>query len=129
MSTLAIVLLAVLGLFLFLVLGGAVASGRRRRALEPRLEASLQEVNRRLAAARAEDRGWERGPLEAAALRAFAELQPGAEVRDHVLVQVLDRPGTDEDKAVFRLHTDQGTFDLVMGRQDGAWRGEGVEPA
>jgi hypothetical protein len=110
MSTLAIVLLAV-------------------RALEPRLEASLQEVNRRLAAARAEDRGWERGPLEAAALRAFAELQPGAEVRDHVLVQVLDRPGTDEDKAVFRLHTDQGTFDLVMGRQDGAWRGEGVEPA
>jgi hypothetical protein len=129
MSTLAIVLLAVLGVFLILVLGGAVASGRRRRALEPKLEASLQEVNRRLAAARAEDRGWERGPLEAAALSAFAELQPGAQVSAHVLVQVLDRPGTDEDKAVFRVRTDQGTFDLVMGRRDGAWRGERVEPA
>lgn len=129
MSTLAIVLLAVVGLFVLMALGGAVATGRRRRRLEPRLEASLQEVNRRLAAARAEDRGWERGPLEAAALRAFAELRPGAEVREHVLVQVLDRPGTDEDKAVFRLQTDQGTLDLRMGRRDGAWVGEHVEPA
>ncbi|HVE68958.1 MAG TPA: hypothetical protein VNB64_10300 [Solirubrobacteraceae bacterium] len=129
MSTLATVALVVLAVLALLALGGMLANARRRRALEPRLEASLDEVNRGLAEAHAQDKGWERGALEAAALRAFAERRPGEEVRDHVLVQVIDRPGTDEDKAVFRLRTDGGTAYLTMGRRDGAWVGESVEPA
>lgn len=129
MSTPAIVVLAAVALLALLALGGMVANARRRRDLEPRLEASLDEVNRRLAEAHAEDKGWERGGLEAAALGAFAERRPGEDVREHVLVQVIDRPGTDEDKAVFRVRTDGGTAYLTMGRRDGAWVGESVEPA
>ena len=129
MSTLATVALAAVGLLALLALGGIVANARRRRDLEPRLEASLDEVNQRLAEAHAQDKGWERGGLETAALRAFAERRPGEEVREHVLVQVVDRPGTDQDKAVFRVSTDSGTAYLTMGRRDGSWVGESVEPA
>ena len=129
MSTIAIVLLAVLGVLALLVVGGMYANARRRRALEPGLEASLDEVNRRLADAHAEDKGWERGALEAAARAAFAQLRPGEQAREQVLVQVVDRPGTDEDKAVFRIAADSGTAYLTMGRRDGAWVGESVEPA
>jgi len=129
MSTLATLALVVVAVLALLALGGIVANARRRRALEPRLEASLDEVNQRLAEAHAEDKGWERAGLEAAALRAFAERRPGEEVREHVLVQVVDRPGTDQDKAVFRVRTDSGTAYLTMGRRDGAWVGESVEPA
>ena len=129
MSTLATVVVAVVAVLLLLALGGMVANARRRRALEPRLEASLDEVNRRLAEAHAADKGWERGALEAAAQRAFGELRPGEEVREHVLVQVVDRPGTEEDKAVFRVRSDAGVGYLTMGRRDGAWVGESVEPA
>jgi hypothetical protein len=129
MSTLAIVVVAVVAALALLALGGMLANARRRRALEPRLEASLDEVNRRLAAAHAEDKGWERGALEAAALRAFAERRPGEEVREHVLVQVVDRPGTDEDRAVFRVGSDAGVSYLTLGRRGGEWVGESVEPA
>ena len=129
MSALALVLVLALGLLLLLAVGGMVANARRRRGLEPRLEASLDEVNRRLAEAHAQDKGWERGALEAAARQAFAERRPGEEVREQVLVQVVDRPGTDEDKAVFRFATDSGVAYLTLGRRDGAWVGESVEPA
>ena len=128
MSTLAIVLVAALALLALLAFGGMLANARRRRALEPRLEASLDEVNRRLAEAHAADKGWERGALEAAAREAFAERRPGEEVREQVLVQVVDRPGTDEDHAVFRFATDAGVAYLTMGRRGGAWVGERVEP-
>jgi hypothetical protein len=129
MSTLATVVVAVVAVLLLLALGGMVANARRRRALEPRLEASLDEVNRRLAEARGADKGWERGALEDAAGRAFAELRPGEAVREQVLVQVVDRPGTEEDKAVFRVRSDAGVAYLTIGRRDGAWVGESVEPA
>ncbi|MDX6699762.1 MAG: hypothetical protein QOE65_3159 [Solirubrobacteraceae bacterium] len=129
MTTAEIIVLAVVGAFALLALGGYVANRRRHRALEPRLEASLDEVNRRLAEAHAADKGWERGALEDAARRAFAERRPGEEVREQVLVQVVDRPGTDEDKAVFRVRSDAGTSHLVLGRRDGTWAGESVEPA
>ena len=129
MSILAIVIVAVLGLLALLAAGGMLANAGRRRRLEPRLEASLDEVNRRLADAHAQDKGWERGALEAAAREAFAQRRPGEEVREMVLVQVVDRPGTDQDKAVFRFVTAAGTAYLTLGRREGAWAGEQVEPA
>jgi hypothetical protein len=129
MSTLAVVIVVLVALLVLLALGGMVANARRRRALEPRLEASLDEVNQRLAAAHAEDKGWEPGALETAARAAFAERRPGEEIREQVLVQVIDRPGTDEDKAVFRFGTGSGVAYLTMGRREGAWVGVGVAPA
>ncbi len=129
MSTLAVVVVAVVAVLVLLALGGMVANARRRRALEPRLEASLDEVNQRLAEAHAADKGWEPGALEAAAARAFAELRPGEEIVEQVLVQVVDPPGIEEDRAVFRVRSDAGVSYLTLARRDGGWFGEGVEPA
>ena len=76
----------------------------------------MREADQHLAAAHAEDNGWERTGLEAAA-RSAIEQRTGAAPRELVLVQVIDRPGTDADEAVF--HAD-GT-ELVLGRRDGQW--------
>jgi hypothetical protein len=36
-------------------------------------------------------------------------------------VQVLDRPGTDADQAVFRVRTTDGDHTVTLGRTDGVW--------
>jgi hypothetical protein len=92
-------------------------------ASQPRFELDLQRVNRELAAAHAEDRGWERGALEASARQAYASQKDGAEPEELELVQVIDRPGTEEDKAIFRV----GGERLTMGRRDGEWVLETLE--
>jgi hypothetical protein len=129
MSTLAVVIVVAVVVVILLAVGGMVANSRRRRAGERGFEASLDEVNRQLAAAHAQDRGWEPGALEAAARGAFARRREADEVRDLALVQVVDPPGTDQDKAVFRFVTDSGTFHLTLGRVGGEWVDERLEPA
>jgi Tfp pilus assembly protein PilX len=116
-------LLIILIVLALLAIGGAIAARRRLAAGSDRFEANLQQVNRDLAAARAEDRGWERSALEQAARDAYATERGGAEPTDLELVQVLDRPGTDEDKAVFRV----GRERLTLGRRDGQWVLETLE--
>jgi hypothetical protein len=110
-----------------LALLGAVANARRRSARREEFQASLEEVNRALAAAHAEDKGWEPAALEASARRAFEAERPGATITQQSLVQVIDRPGTDEDKAVFHFLTDEGEAYLTMGRSGGEWAAEGIE--
>jgi hypothetical protein len=117
-----IIVLAVLAVLLVLIVGGMIAARRRRVASSDRFDADLQRVNRELAAARAQDRGWERGALEAAARQAYAD-RHGSEPEELELVQVVDRPGTDEDKAVFRC----GHERLTLGRRDGEWVLEAFE--
>jgi hypothetical protein len=97
--------------------GGWIAAGRYRKASQGRFELDLQRVNRELAEAHAQDRGWERGTLEASARQAYAAQHDGAEPAELELVQVIDKPGTDEDKAVFRC----GSERLTLGRRDGEW--------
>jgi hypothetical protein len=126
-STLAVVVLVVVGVLLLLAVGGAIANARRRRADAPRLEVSLDEVNRALAAAHAEDKGWEPEALNAAARRFFAERRPDARVREQALILVDDRPGTDEDRAVFRFVSDDGVALLTLGRVRGEWVAESLE--
>src|SRR3954451_4544288 len=109
-------LIIVLVVLLVLAVGGAIATRRRMAAREERFELSLAEVNRDLAAAHAEDRGWERGALEAAARRVYAA-ERGSEPAELDLVQVIDRPGTDDDHAVFRIGSEQ----LTLGRRGGEW--------
>jgi hypothetical protein len=123
-SVFAIIVVIVVVLLLLLIVGGLVASTRRHHAESGDLHAMLQEADRALALARAEDRGWERAALEAAAREAFAA-RSLAEVRELMLVQVVDRPGTEEDQALFRVVTDAGSEEILLVRQGDAWGAAG----
>lgn len=116
MEPFAIVLIVLAVVVALLFAGGYVANARRREAERAKLHARAQEADRHLADAHAEDKGWERGALEAAARTAYIE-RHGVAPAELNLVQVVDRPGTDEDEAVF--HADG--HELVLGRRDGAW--------
>jgi hypothetical protein len=119
-SALEIVVIVVVLLIALVVVGGIVASGRRQRADDPALRTELKAANEALALARATDRGWERSLLEEAARAAFSE-RSGAEVRELQLVQVVDKPGTEEDQAVFRVITDHGSEHLHLDRHGDTW--------
>jgi hypothetical protein len=120
-SAIATILVVVAVLLLLLIVGGLVANARRARGGADELHVALREADRALALARAEDRGWEREGLEAAARAAFAARSP-AEVRELLLLQVVDRPGTEEDQALFRVVTDAGSEEILLVRQEDAWR-------
>jgi hypothetical protein len=121
LSTLAIVIIVIVAALLLLAVGGAIATARRTRSRDADLRAQLRDADRALAAAHAEDKGWERANLEQAARDAYATTYGEDDVRELHLVQVVDRPGTDEDQAVFRVVTDSGERTIVLGRRDGAW--------
>ena len=118
---LAIVLGVFVALVIILAIGGIYGRRRQLAATQGRFDANLAQVNRDLAAAHAEDRGWAREGLETAAREAYAA-QRGAEPADLTHVQIVDRPGTDEDKAVFRIGSEQ----LTLGRANGEWVFEGL---
>ena len=121
MSTLAIVLIVVAALLLLLFVGGYVANARRLAAERAALHARAQEADQHLAAAHAEDKGWERAGLEAAARAAYAERHPNSRIRELTLVQVVDRPGTEDDEAIFHVRASDGEHTLKLGRRDGGW--------
>jgi hypothetical protein len=113
---LAIVIGVFVVLVILLAIGGIIGRRRQLAATRDRFEAHLAEVNQDLAAAHAEDRGWAREGLETAARAAYAE-QRGSEPSELTLVQIVDRPGTEDDKAVFAI----GAERLTLGRADGDW--------
>jgi Flp pilus assembly protein TadB len=109
-------LIIVIVVLIVLAIGGYLARKRQLERSRPAFERSLEQVNRDLAAAAASDRGWDRATLEDAARRIYAD-QRGGEPPELVLVEIRDRPGTDEDQAVFRCGREQ----LTLGRRDGQW--------
>ena len=112
--------LIILVVFAVLIGGGIYARNRQLARSRPAFDRALAHVDRDLAAAAATDRGWDRARLETAARRISAE-QFGAEPEALTLVEVIDRPGTDEDQAVFDV-TAAGTHHrVVLGRRDGDW--------
>jgi hypothetical protein len=119
-SAIAIIVIVVLGLLLLLFVGGLIANARRARAGDPQLRATLLEADQALALARAEDRGWDRASLEAAAREAFASRSP-IEPRELHLVKVVDRPGIEDDQCVFSVVTDVGSEEILLVRTGGAW--------
>ena len=109
-------LIIVIVVIVVLAVGGIIARSQQLKRSRPAFERSLEQVNRDLAAAAASDRGWDRATLEDAARRIYAA-EHGGEPLELVLVEVRDRPGTDEDEAVFRC----GDKHLTLGRRDGEW--------
>lgn len=111
-----IILAIVAVVLLALVVGGAVATGRRTRAQEPELQRSLRAANDALAAAHADDKGWDPDALHEAARAAAAAAHPGVEVEALHLVAVDDRPGVENDRAIFRVVVAGADHALVLGR-------------
>ena len=120
MNALEIVVIVIVLLVLLLGIGGYLASGRRQRADQASLDRELEAANEALALARASDKGWERSILDEACRAAFAE-RSAAEIRELQLVQVVDKPGTEDDQAVFRVVTDHGSEYLHLDRHGDAW--------
>jgi len=118
---LAIVIGVLAALIVLLAVGGAIARNRQLDRTRGRFQAHLAQVNEDLAAAHAEDRGWAPDTLDAAAREALAAERPGAEKAELTLVQIVDLPGTDEDKAVFRVEAGDREERLTLGRSDGRW--------
>jgi hypothetical protein len=122
------ILLIVVIVLVLLAVGGAIAQRRRLEATGDRFAAHLDDSNVGLAAAHAEDRGWEPRALEEAARAAIAERRGGAQVSDLTLIQVVDPPGTRDDRAVFRAHMPDGMeLLLTMARSDGDWYAEQLQ--
>jgi hypothetical protein len=121
MGALEIVIIAVVAAFGLLALGGAAAARRRREQGERHFRALIADANRDLASARAQDHGWDPQRMEAAARAAFSERRPGESISSLALVQVVDPPGTDEDKAVFQVAAGDGTHRLTLGRRGDDW--------
>src|SRR3954470_8945853 len=94
-------LIIVLVVLVLLAIGGYFANQRRLARTRPAFENRLAQVNRDLAAALAEDRGWHPELPEAAARAAWAEQRPGEEPEALAIHEVLDRPGKQEDKAIY----------------------------
>jgi hypothetical protein len=118
LSVLDVVVIVVLAVVVIFGGGGYLAVRRRQAMLDQRLRGQIEAADAALADARAQDRGWDRATIEAAARAAVAP----REIRDLHLVQVVDKPGTDADQAVLRVVAADGAEStLTLGRREGAW--------
>jgi hypothetical protein len=115
-----LIVVIVVVVFAVLIVGGIFARNRQLARSRPAFERALAQVDRDLADAAASDRGWDRSLLETAARRISAE-QFGSEPDELQLIEVIDRPGTDEDQAVFDVSAAGTHHRLVLGRRDGDW--------
>jgi hypothetical protein len=123
MPTWLIIVLVVLAV---LAVGGFFARRALTRRTGAQFRAQLEKANHDLAEAAAADRGWDRAVLESSARRIYTE-QRGAEPAELLLVEVLDRPGTEEDLAVFRVEGEGRKETLILGRRDGEWVSESLK--
>ena len=113
-------LIIVLVVLVVLVVGGIIARNRQLASTRPAFERALAQVEQDLVAAAASDRGWDRSVLEAAARQVVAE-RYGTEPEALTLVEVIDKPGTDEDQAVFTAQVGGRPERIVLGRRAGDW--------
>jgi hypothetical protein len=127
-STLAIVLIAgFLLVDLLLLLGylGVRARSRRQRGSYSQHVAAADSA---LEQARAQDRGWDRRTMEAAARQALERSRAGWTYSDLHLVLVDDRPGSDEDRAHFVAVDSSGQeARVVLARTGDRWAAEQVD--
>jgi hypothetical protein len=114
-------LIIVLAVLAALIAFGIVSNVIRERRTRAAFGVRVSAIDQALAAAAAADRGWERANLEAAARAAWDARHPGEPLHELELVEVLDRPGTDQDQAVFRCRGESGTGRLTLARREGDW--------
>jgi hypothetical protein len=127
MSTLAIVIVSVVGALVVVVfVGGLIVV--RRRAQDPAYEQHLREADRALEQARAADRGWDRALLEDATRRALDAERPGVDFASIDLVLVDDRPGVTDDRAHLLAHGPDVHVRVILTRREGGdWIHERIE--
>jgi hypothetical protein len=118
---LAIVLIALAALIILFLLGGLIAVRRRNALQGDRMLRDIAQANEALAQARAGDRGWDRDAIDAAARAAQLALHPDARIEAVHLIQVVDRPGTEDDEAHVRVLDATGTHVIVLGRRGDDW--------
>lgn len=117
MNTLDIVLLAIAAILVLIVLVGSRIARRRTEGRDALLRERLAVANEALATAHAEDNGWARDVLEAAARSAVG---PGT-IEALQLVQVIDKPGIEADEAVFHAVVDGHPREVRLGRTADGW--------
>ena len=121
-STLGIVLIVLAVVVVLLAAGGYAAATQRAKSSEGALQRELDRAEHELARAHASDKGWDPAVLASAAQVAAADRFGDATVGNPLLVQVVDRPGTDADQAVFLIKTADGDeHRMTLGRAGGAW--------
>ena len=125
-STLAIVLIVVGGVFMLLFLGGLAYTVRRERRTRVVDARRIADADHALERARAADRGWDRDMLDRAAQEAIARERPGWRYDALELVLVDDRPGVNEDRAHLVATSAEGDLRLVLARDESGWHVESL---
>jgi hypothetical protein len=121
-SVVGVVVILVVALVALLVLSGWIAGRRHDAGRRDVVADHIRSANAALAAAHAADEGWDPAVLHAAARDAAVRAgvtDPSAV--ELVLVSVDDRPGVDDDRAVFTVRDGEREIELVLGREAGAW--------
>lgn len=117
MNTLDIVLLVIAAAAVLVVLVGSRIARGRTEARDGLLKERLAAANEALAQAHADDNGWARDVLEAAARAAAGPVAPD----ELHLIQVVDKPGIEADEAVFQAVTAGQTREIRLGRNGEGW--------
>jgi cbb3-type cytochrome oxidase subunit 3 len=125
-STLAIVIIVVVGVFVLLFLGGVAYTVRRERRTRVVDARRIAEADHALERARAADKGWDRELIESAAQEAIAVAHPGWRYDTLELVLVDDRPGVNEDRAHLVATSAEGDLRLVLARDESGWHVESL---
>jgi hypothetical protein len=127
MSTLAIILVVVVGVWILLLAGGLLASRRHHGAREGEAARNITKADRALEHARAGDKGWDRAALEEAARSAIETRRPGWFYDDLALVLVDDRPGIEQDRAHFVASSHGESVRVILARTDAGWSVEQID--
>src|SRR3954447_4154022 len=122
MSVLAIIIIVFAIVVIVLAGLGAWVMRKRQAETAAGFDERLVSANEALADAGAEDRGWDLPGLEAAARAVVEQKHPNLNVRRLHLVQVIDKPGTEDDQARFHVDVAMGRdFEVLLGRRGGEW--------
>lgn len=123
-----LIIALVLLVLVALAVGGAIAQRRRMEATRAGFESHLDRANVDLASAHAADKGWDPEALERAVRDALAAERPELTVTALTLVQVVDRPGMEDDEARYRVQArDHGELLVTMLRHGGGWVAQRIE--
>lgn len=123
MNAFEIVLIVLAAVLVLFIGGGMFVAARRAKQADEALRAKIADADHALAAAHAGDNGWDADHMESAA-RAIWRSGDGEDeaIAEAHLIQVVDRPGTDADEAVYKLVGTGGTErDVRIRRTGDAW--------